>query len=483
MSANSIRKEVSAKLLNSIERGARNEVRDAARKVFETAQVSQCLVLDRKGITALVRGFEAGIGRKLSSYERREYRSQVKEFFEGLGKPFPEIPEKKHFEEILARHNLFLGENIHYLGVSFKTIKNTYHGFNEDFIKSKKSLRGTEYTRGDSQTGAASALQFDHGAQGTAVTALGGASAAVSVALDRGMELDTLKDTAYANLEAIIDARFKTLSKGQKAKLHERLFELIIDWEQVIDPKGGVKAGIGIIVSPRLTKENLKRSGIEKKEANAIIDAIDAAVQDIDWTEVEGSSNLRQKMQKKAVIEVTDKLTKLDKRYKSSKITVKLDQEIKKAKLKTKNKVKDSTKSSGGVAVKPYSKSRGKLAGGVASSSKGTRRKKSNVNVTLLLGVLNSQLPRTVAKNMGTPRLNYQTGRFAGSVRATDIAITAKGHPSIGYTYQRNPYEVFEASSGSKFSSRERDPRSLIDASIREIAAQQAIGRLFTRRV
>ncbi len=79
--------------------------------------------------------------------------------------------------------------------------------------------------------------------------------------------------------------------------------------------------------------------------------------------------------------------------------------------------------------------------------------------------------------------MNYQTGRFAGSVRATDIAITAKGHPSIGYTYQRNPYEVFEASSGSKFSSRERDPRSLIDASIREIAAQQAIGRLFTRRV
>ena len=81
MSAGSIRKEVSAKLLNSIERGARNEIREAARKVFELAQVSQCLVLDRKGVTALVRGFESGIGRKLSSYERREYRSQVKQFF------------------------------------------------------------------------------------------------------------------------------------------------------------------------------------------------------------------------------------------------------------------------------------------------------------------------------------------------------------------------------------------------------------------
>ena len=479
MSAGSIRKEVSAKLLNSIERGARNEIREAARKVFERAEVSQCLVLDRKGVTALVRGFEAGLGRKLSNYERKEYRSQVKQFFEGMGKPFPDIPEKRHFIDILSRHNLFLGNNIFYLGVAFKTIKNYYHAFNEDFIESKKSLRGSDYSR----ESAASTTQFDHGAQGTAVTALGGASAAVGVALDRGMTLDTLKKVAGDNLEAIIDARFKEISKGQKAKLKERLFDLVINWDQVIDSRGGIKAGVGIIVSPRLAKENLARSGIEKKEANAIIDAIDAAVQDINWTEVEGSSNLRQKVQKKAVIEVTDKLTKLGKKYKSTKVTVKLDSEIKKAKLKTKNRVKDSTKSSGGVAVKPYSKSRGKLAGGVSSASKGNRRQKSNVNVVRLLGVLNSQLPKVVAKNMGSPRLNYRSGRFAGSVRATDIAITAKGHPSIGYTYQREPYEVFESSSGSRFSSRERDPRSLIDVSIREIATQQAVGRLFTRRV
>ena len=84
---------------------------------------------------------------------------------------------------------------------------------------------------------------------------------------------------------------------------------------------------------------------------------------------------------------------------------------------------------------------------------------------------------------MGSPRLNFQTGRFAGSVRVTDISMTAKGHPSIGYTYQRNPYEVFESSSGTRFSSVARDPRRLIDTSIREIAAQQAVGRLFTRRL
>ena len=84
---------------------------------------------------------------------------------------------------------------------------------------------------------------------------------------------------------------------------------------------------------------------------------------------------------------------------------------------------------------------------------------------------------------MGSPRLNLRTGRFAGSVRVVDVITTAKGFPSFGYTYQRNPYEVFEATSGTRFSSVERDPRTLIDTSIREIASELAIGRFFTRRV
>jgi hypothetical protein len=98
-----------------------------------------------------------------------------------------------------------------------------------------------------------------------------------------------------------------------------------------------------------------------------------------------------------------------------------------------------------------------------------------------LIGVLNQQLPRTIAKNMGDPRLNYRTGRFASSVQVTDIATTAKGFPSIGYTYDKFPYQTFEP--GYRQGSVERDPRKLIDASIREIATQFAIGRFYTRRV
>ena len=82
---------------------------------------------------------------------------------------------------------------------------------------------------------------------------------------------------------------------------------------------------------------------------------------------------------------------------------------------------------------------------------------------------------------MGDPRLNNRTGRFADSVKVTDITKTAQGFPSIGYTYQRDPYETFET--GNRLGSTDRDPRRLIDMSIREIAIKMNIGRFYTRRV
>ena len=107
-------------------------------------------------------------------------------------------------------------------------------------------------------------------------------------------------------------------------------------------------------------------------------------------------------------------------------------------------------------------------------------RKQSPIN---LMSLINAKLPKQVRANMGFPRLENQTGRFASSVRVTDASTTAQGFPSIGYTYQRQPYGVFEASSGSRFASPERDPRTLISQSIREIAAEIVTGRLYTRRV
>lgn len=98
-----------------------------------------------------------------------------------------------------------------------------------------------------------------------------------------------------------------------------------------------------------------------------------------------------------------------------------------------------------------------------------------------LLALLNAKLPETVQKNMRSPKLVNRTGRFASSVRVTDITPTPKGFPSIGYTYDKFPYQTFEP--GYVQGSVDRDPRKLIDQSIREIAMQFAIGRFYTRRV
>ena len=120
-------------------------------------------------------------------------------------------------------------------------------------------------------------------------------------------------------------------------------------------------------------------------------------------------------------------------------------------------------------------------AAGASGESSGTG---SSQNLGKLLALLNAKLPQTVVKNMGPPGLENRTGRFASSVKATDVSRTAQGHPSIGYTYQKNPYQVFEMSHGDpRWATTQRDPRKLIDASIREIAAQLAIGRFYTRRV
>jgi hypothetical protein len=98
--------------------------------------------------------------------------------------------------------------------------------------------------------------------------------------------------------------------------------------------------------------------------------------------------------------------------------------------------------------------------------------------------MINKELPNTVRKNMGNPALENVSGRFAASVRLQDVISTPKGHPSFGYTYEKDPYQVFEVGTGSApWASSARDPRKIIDRSIREIAGEMALGRFYTRRL
>lgn len=179
-----------------------------------------------------------------------------------------------------------------------------------------------------------------------------------------------------------------------------------------------------------------------------------------------GSSSLKEKAEK--VI--------LDKFEGKKKIATKRGAASKKAKLRTTGTNKTER---GRTQVKTSVK-----------KGKPVRRAKTKVNKNAvfsplaMIGMLNKQLPDTVRKNMNSPQLVNRTGRFADSVKITEVTETPQGYPSFGYTYRRDPYQVFEEGVGSPpWANGNRDPRELIDGSIREIAQQMAIGRFYTRRV
>jgi hypothetical protein len=101
-----------------------------------------------------------------------------------------------------------------------------------------------------------------------------------------------------------------------------------------------------------------------------------------------------------------------------------------------------------------------------------------------VVAYINTRLQQKIEKNMIPPALESRTGRFSGSVKVLNMLQTRKGFPSFEYTYDKNPYQVFEMGVGRQpWATVDRDPRKLIDKSIREIAAEMLQGRLYTRRV
>lgn len=141
----------------------------------------------------------------------------------------------------------------------------------------------------------------------------------------------------------------------------------------------------------------------------------------------------------------------------------------------------DATKSTKGKSKFPKVGIKKSL--GAATSAVARKTPKSNLALDQMAVIanLNARLPAAIINNMGDPALNNRTGRFAASVRVLDIIQTPKGFPSIGYTYLKTPYQTFEI--GGKQGDVDLDPRKLIDKTIRELAMEYAMGRIFTRRV
>lgn len=104
-------------------------------------------------------------------------------------------------------------------------------------------------------------------------------------------------------------------------------------------------------------------------------------------------------------------------------------------------------------------------------------------NWSSLLPLLNAKLTPRVIANMRFPSLVNRTGTFARSAEIVSVETTRDGFPSFVFDYERDPYDVFDRTKGrAPWNTPERDPRALVDRSVREVVKEMAIERFYTRR-
>ncbi len=89
---------------------------------------------------------------------------------------------------------------------------------------------------------------------------------------------------------------------------------------------------------------------------------------------------------------------------------------------------------------------------------------------------LHDQIESNMGKGSARSVLNYRSGRFARSAKVANVQ-NRQDATEIFYTYMKNPYSTFEPT-GAQGIPYSRDPRKLIEKSIRQIAVKAVINRL-----
>ena len=295
-------------------------------------------------------------------------------------------------------------------------------------------------------------LHKGHGARGNAVSQVQIASSV------SGLDAATKKLLLYN-----IEAAFRSGDIDDIS--HREIKRLITKGDQIVTKKGKLTANYVSVIAFQSGKDNIRDSAEEKAVKKVFRKFITELTPEM--LNMEGSPTLKQKT---ASLVANKFRERKNKNIKVTAPNVKMD-----TKTESKGKGSDVT---AGIALSAIKvKRRKKAAKAKASSSPAS-------TMLQYIAMINKELPDTVRKNMQSPKLVNRTGRFAESVKVTEIIQTPKGFPSVGYTYQKNPYQVFEDGSGSApWANGQRDPRQLIDGSIREVAAKMAIGRFYTRRV
>lgn len=280
---------------------------------------------------------------------------------------------------------------------------------------------------------------------------------------EQGAFLDiTHQGTSAVSKQQVAAVSEKLAGHGTTAGQRELLEGLGIDLT-VTRKQRSVEVSIGG------AEENRQKDGKgEQADKRKYKEALQAAIDKLKPADVKSSDSLRETARKDAVNIVMTPFSKLK--------GVKVKKEDTKPK---KPSGKPITKK-----IRPEVTSAGSVAyiNNIPEPPK-PKTDDSPINLQALIPTINMRLADVIAGNMGSPALNYQTGRFAESAKVTDITTTRQGYPSIGYTYMKNPYQLYESPGGSpSHATPARDPRLVIGQSIREIARGLINQRFYTRR-
>ena len=202
-----------------------------------------------------------------------------------------------------------------------------------------------------------------------------------------------------------------------------------------------------------------------------------------DFAFFEGSENSITRAKKLAGEQVVKRL--VQGANKKKKIAKGKSQVVKRAKSKTQATSKAKKGRKNIVRRKMGSRAPVKITG--TKTGKGKRTSAAASSPVGLVALLNKSLATELIKNMGPyPRvLENRTGRFANSAEVTNVSPMPNS-VEIQYTYQKDPYAVFEPENGNPLASHGRDPKRIIGRTIREIA-QEIMGTKYglvrTKRV
>ena len=440
--------EIDTKITEPLFRVLEKAARDRTRKLVQ-GQTGQLLIL--RDIKVLKEIISSSLGIDISSAAEQKALSAGRKKALSLQLRFQK-GDKNRFNAIVRRLPEVLpegrlGENIFIVQSFASSIA---------LVKTEifnALARSGEVTR-EQASGVQSDIHRGHGVRGTAVSQIGIAKSMNKMGSSFGNQAS--QKLLLENLDAYMMKGSISLEQANELR------SLTTDYSQIVTTKGALKVQYFSIIDFQHGKENV---GVDSAAEKALVKVFREYIKYLapQIVNAHGSSSLTGKIEKVLVDAIAGKPSK--------------------GKKVTRRKKNISKSSSGKSRAAQPRNAKGQFIKRAAPTAikkaKGTAKGVSASPLALIVA-LNKGLHQAVRGNMGSPRLNNVSSRFSDSVEVTNIITPTRGFPIVDYTYMLYPYQTFEV--GWARGSTQRDPRPLIDMSIREVATTVAFNKFHTRR-